>query len=210
MKKITGKDGKIYSIKEKKPFYKKIWFIVLVGFLVLVGIGNAVSNPSTEKESVEKSSTQAPKKEVKTSTSETTALGDVASIGKMSYKVYNQSYSKKVGNAYLKTEATGIYYVLSIAARNNSTEAVTVDTSGFKIINNGKTYSADAEATMQANQANDGSIKHSFFLESLNPDQVMHGYIVFDVPFSVLKSPSRQLEVSNGFLDYKKGTMELN
>lgn len=211
-RKVTGENGKTYLVKEKKPFYKRGWFIILAIFIVLGGIGNALSDstPSAENPSTAKSSTQTHKVTVKENTPETTALGDVASIGKMSYKVYNQSYSKKVGNAYLKTEATGIYYVLSIAARNNSTEAVTVDTSGFKIINNGKTYSADAEATMQANQANDGSIKHSFFLESLNPDQVMHGYIVFDAPFSVLKSSSRQLEVSNGFLDYKKGTMELN
>ena len=33
-KKITGEDGKQYTIKEKKPFYKRWWFIALVLIIV--------------------------------------------------------------------------------------------------------------------------------------------------------------------------------
>lgn len=29
-KHITGEDGKKYVMKEKKPFYKKWWFILIV------------------------------------------------------------------------------------------------------------------------------------------------------------------------------------
>ena len=40
-KKITGQDGKEYTVKEKKPFYKKIWFWVVVVILVIGGFSAA-------------------------------------------------------------------------------------------------------------------------------------------------------------------------
>lgn len=40
-KKVTGEDGKTYVVKEKKPFYKRVWFWVLIILVVLVGAGMA-------------------------------------------------------------------------------------------------------------------------------------------------------------------------
>ena len=37
-KEIIGEDGKTYTVKEKKPFYKKPWFIILVGLVILGGL----------------------------------------------------------------------------------------------------------------------------------------------------------------------------
>ncbi len=79
-RKVTGENGKTYLVKEKKPFYKRGWFIILAIFIVLGGIGNALSDstPSAENPSTAKSSTQTHKVTVKENTPETTALGDVA------------------------------------------------------------------------------------------------------------------------------------
>ena len=41
-KKVTGEDGKTYVMKEKKPFYKRVWFWILVVLVVFI-VGGALS-----------------------------------------------------------------------------------------------------------------------------------------------------------------------
>lgn len=36
-KKVTGEDGKTYVMKEKKPFYKKVWFWIVVVLAIAIG-----------------------------------------------------------------------------------------------------------------------------------------------------------------------------
>ena len=55
-KTIIGQDGKEYEVKEKKPFYKKWWFIVLAVIFVIGTIGNMFGDDS--KTSAGSSSTQ--------------------------------------------------------------------------------------------------------------------------------------------------------
>lgn len=55
-KKIIGQDGKEYEVKEKKPFYKKWWFIALAVIFVIGTIGNMFGDDS--KTSAGSSSTQ--------------------------------------------------------------------------------------------------------------------------------------------------------
>ena len=38
-KQITGQDGKQYTVKVKKPFYKKVWFWVLAVVIIFIGVG---------------------------------------------------------------------------------------------------------------------------------------------------------------------------
>lgn len=45
-KKVMGEDGKMYKVK--KPFYKRIWFWVLVVIIVLV-IGGSLGGESNDK-----------------------------------------------------------------------------------------------------------------------------------------------------------------
>ncbi|MFC6323999.1 hypothetical protein [Companilactobacillus baiquanensis] len=56
-KKIVGKDGKEYSVKEKKPFYKKWWFWLIVAIVLIFivpamigGSGNDSSDSSDVKD----------------------------------------------------------------------------------------------------------------------------------------------------------------
>lgn len=46
-KNITGEDGKQYTIKEKKPFYKRWWFIVLV-LIIAFGAITTVGEDETD------------------------------------------------------------------------------------------------------------------------------------------------------------------
>lgn len=46
-KKITGEDGKEYSVKVKKPFYKRVWFWILI-VVILVAIGSQMGGGSSK------------------------------------------------------------------------------------------------------------------------------------------------------------------
>lgn len=133
------------------------------------------------------------------------AVGETASVGNMSYRVFKQYHGKTAGDY----EANGEYLVLSIGARNDESEAVTVDTTAFKIYDAGDKYSANSTVTLAMNQNTDGTIDHSFLLESLNPNETMYGYVAFDVPKSVVESDTKQLLVTNTFGDYKSGLLNL-
>lgn len=49
-KHVKGKDGKKYVMKEKKPFYKKWWFIAIIVIIVIGFIGSLGGNKSTKKD----------------------------------------------------------------------------------------------------------------------------------------------------------------
>ncbi|APX72040.1 hypothetical protein M5C72_02540 [Companilactobacillus allii] len=49
-KKIVGKDGKEYTVKEKKPFYKKWWFWLIV-VIILIGVVPAMVGGSDDDSS---------------------------------------------------------------------------------------------------------------------------------------------------------------
>ncbi|GCF92982.1 hypothetical protein NRIC_08730 [Enterococcus florum] len=48
-KKVVGNDGKQYIVKEKKPFYKKIWFWIVV-ILLIGGVGSGLTEEDTAKD----------------------------------------------------------------------------------------------------------------------------------------------------------------
>jgi hypothetical protein len=55
-KKVVGEDGKTYTVKVKKPFYKRVWFWILI-IIVVAGIGGALGGGgSDDDKSADKSS----------------------------------------------------------------------------------------------------------------------------------------------------------
>lgn len=86
-KTIIGEDGKEYIVKEKKPFYKRWWFITLVAFIVIGALfgdrsTNEVANQTTSGEQAEQQtvSEEAPSTEETASVEEPTE--EVAKIPK--------------------------------------------------------------------------------------------------------------------------------
>lgn len=58
-KTITGEDGKVYTFKVKKPFYKRVWFWLLVLVVLIIGLssmGSGSSSSSSSNSSSHKSS----------------------------------------------------------------------------------------------------------------------------------------------------------
>ncbi|MEO1772500.1 DUF4352 domain-containing protein [Candidatus Enterococcus ferrettii] len=116
-KKITGNDGKTYVMKEKKPFYKKIWFwIVVVLFVAIIGgaLGGGSDEPSTKKVSEADS----------TSSNEDNALDQTYSVGDVvSYKGYEIKVNKvdySQGSEYIKPDDGKQFVVVNITITNNT------------------------------------------------------------------------------------------
>lgn len=55
-KKVTSQDGKRYVVKEKKPFYKKIWFWVLVVIIVFAAVGSLGGGSDDKADKADKAS----------------------------------------------------------------------------------------------------------------------------------------------------------
>lgn len=87
-KKVTGEDGKTYVMKEKKPFYKKVWVWILV-VIVVAAIGGSLGGGDKDKaDSGSKDSssakTEATSSAAKESTVESSAAAE--SDSKATYK----------------------------------------------------------------------------------------------------------------------------
>lgn len=66
-KKVTGEDGKTYVMKEKKPFYKKVWFWILA-VIVVAAIGGSLGGGDKDKADGGSKDSSSAKTETKDST----------------------------------------------------------------------------------------------------------------------------------------------
>ncbi len=159
---------------------------------------NNTSSKSDDKDTAKKEET---KKSYK--------IGDTVKVGKMQYKVNEVTTGTTVGPSSLPTNAKDTFVIVDIEVKNNGDEAITVDSSLFKLKANGKTLEADSAASMSANQGEDGSIENSFFLEELNPDSTTKGKVVYDVSKAMADSADKKLEVATGFFGTETDTINL-
>lgn len=193
-KKELGKEGK--ALKKAKPFYKKVWFWVLI-VLLFFGIGGALSG-GENKDSATATSTST-NKETTTKEEKTYKIGDDVAVGKMEYKVNSVEVVKQVGPSVLPTNAKDTFLVVDLSVKNAGDKAVTIDSSFFKLKADGKTFEADSAASMSANQDENGNITNSFFMESLNPDMQQTGKIVFDIPEAQANAQNNVLQAQTGY-----------
>lgn len=195
--------------KVKKPFYKKWWIwaiAVIVVFAFAQGGGDAetTADASTAESSpAAKDSSPAdktPAKEEPKSEPEAPAykIGDKVAVGDIEYVINDKMTTAKVGPSIAPTKASGEFVIIDVTLKNNGNEAVTVDSSFFKLQQGEKTFEADAMASMSANQGNDGGIDNSFFLQEVNPDSKITGKVAFDVSKKIASSKDLQLQVQTG------------
>lgn len=183
-------------MKEKKPFYKRVWFIVLV-VLVIGGVAISGGDSDDESSSVnsneKEESTKNDKKSDENEKEETVYhVGDIVIVGDVEYVVNSISTSKSVGSQYLSAEAKGTFLIVNVTVKNNGNEELMVDSSFFTLINGEKKYESDSTAGIYANENAD------FFLEYVNPDLSLTGNVVFDVSDEIISSEELQLKVQTG------------
>lgn len=204
-KKLFDENGNPVKGKLKKPFYKKVWFWVLIVILIgavgsMGGEDEAAEPTATNESSAESVESETVSSEAETeSVAEVTySVGDVVTVGDVEYTLNSVEVADSLGNEYLSVTPQGKYLVVSLTIKNNGNEALLVDSSLFTLKDGEKTFEADSEASMYANQDDSGT-NIGFFLEEMNPDISMDGKIAFDVSEEQANSETTQLQVSTGF-----------
>lgn len=196
----------------KKPFYKKVWFWVVAVILVII-IANAGGEDATtptetadsgKETTVETSaSTKSPaKKDAPKEKAKVSGIGEVVKVGDVEFTINGVSTAKNVGGEY-GSKSQGTYLLLDTTVTNKGNEAITTDSSFFKLMVGEKTYEADSSASIFANEDT------NFFLEQVNPDLSATGVVVFDVSDEVIANPDLLLQVSTGFFGTETGTIKV-
>lgn len=194
----------------KKPFYKKVWFWALAVIIVIIAANSGgeetPTDTATESDSEKTVETSAPaKKEAKVEPKEevkVSGIGEVVKVGDVEFTVNGISTAKSVGGEY-GSKSQGTYLILDTTVTNKGNEAITTDTSFFKLLSGEKTYDADGEASIFANTDT------NFFLEQINPDLSAKGLVVFDVTDEVIANTDLLMQVSTGFFGTETGTIKV-
>lgn len=212
-KKISDENGNTYV--QKKPFYKRVWFwVVVVVVIVVIGLGNMGgskdSKSSSNSQKVSSSASSSNSNNTSAKTEKTYKVGQVVKVGSMQYTVTGVSTAKSVGPSILPTDAKDTFVVVDLTVKNLGDKEVTIDSSFFKLLDGSKTLSADSSASMSANQDESGQITNSFFLQQLNPDVEMSGKVVFDVSADQAASQSTKLKVQTGSFGTQTAEIKLH
>lgn len=143
-------------------------------------------------------------------TNKTHKIGETVKNGDLEVTVNSVETMKSVGPSLAPTNAKGIFVVADVTIKNKGKEALTIDSSMFKLKSGDKTFEADNTGSMSANQSDNGSIEHSFFLQRINPDSTAQGKIVFDVSENIANAKDKKLEVISSLFSVKKITFDLS
>ena len=207
-KKIKDEHGNVYV--QKKPFYKRIWFIVLVGLFVIGGLQSVLGgggNSSTSSSQATSTTTQTTTEASASSSEEqkeatTYSIGQEVPVGDVVYLVNSKEVTTNVGGEFGKT-ANGVFLVLNVTVKNNGKEAITVTDDFFTLLKGDVEYKSDSTAGIYANQ------DANFFLTEVNPENSVTGNVVFDITEETANDPSIQLRVQTGFWGTETGVINL-
>ena len=207
-KKIKDEHGNVYV--QKKPFYKRIWFIVLVGLFVIGGLQSVLGgggNSSTSSSQATSTTTQTTTEASASSSEEqkeatTYSIGQEVPVGDVVYLVNSKEVTTNVGGEFGKT-ANGVFLVLNVTVKNNGKEAITVTDDFFTLLKGDVEYKSDSTAGIYANQ------DENFFLTEVNPENSVTGNVVFDITEETANDPSIQLRVQTGFWGTETGVINL-
>ncbi len=166
--------------KIKKPFYKKIWVWVLAIIVVIAiasgGEEEADTANKSSKESTDQASEVKAEEEVKTA-----KIGEPSTVGDVTFTVNGVEETSEInsGNEYVDNATTsGKYIILDLIVQNGKSEAITVDSSFFKLIADGTEYEPTTDGTVMMAM---GDAMSDFFLTQINPNLEKSGKIVIEV-----------------------------
>ncbi|WP_156021136.1 DUF4352 domain-containing protein [Streptococcus ruminantium] len=206
-KKMRDEHGNVYV--QKKPFYKRIWFIVLVGLVIIGSLQSVLGggNPSSTSTNQTTSSTNQVTTATSSSSSEkqqevTYSIGQEVPVGNVIYLVNSKEITTNVGGEFGKN-ANGVFLLLNVTVKNNGKEAITVIDDFFTLLKGDVKYKSDSSAGIYANQDT------KFFLTKVNPENSVAGNVVFDITEETANDPSIQLRVQTGFWGTETGLINL-
>ena len=214
-KKIKDADGNVYV--QKKPFYKKWWFIaiaVLGIFGALFGGGDDEKTTNLETSSsqavVETTASESSDDVTEESVEEVTeveekvyGIGELVTVGDVEYTVNSFETTTRVGNEYFGKDANDIFVILNVTVTNKGNKAITVDSNFFTLLRGEAKFEADSSTSLYAND------DAKFFLSKVNPESTLTGNVVFDVAETIANDPELQLQVQTGAWGTQKGLINL-
>ncbi|ATP42336.1 hypothetical protein CSE16_01345 [Solibacillus sp. R5-41] len=187
----------------KKPFYKKWWFwLIIVIVFIAIGSGGEDTPVTNDKAETPKTETADKKEPAKKEEPKVASIGEVVTVGDVEFTVNGTSTAKNVGGQF-GSNAQGTYLLVDVTVTNKGNEAITTDSSFFKLKVGEKTYEADSTASMHTD------MELKFFLQQVNPDLSNAGTVVFDVTDEVIANPDLMLQVQTGFFGTETGLIKI-
>lgn len=193
----------------KKPFYKKwwVWVIAVIVVFAIAGGGedeteSVDGSGEAETPKAETPKAETPKKDKPKEEAKVYGIGEVVKVGDVEFTVNKTSTAKNVGGQF-GSNAQGTYLLVDVTVTNKGNEAITTDTSFFKLKAGEKTYEADSTASMHTD------MELKFFLQQVNPDLSNTGTVVFDVTDEVIANPELKLQVQTGFWGTETGEIKI-
>ncbi|USK43569.1 DUF4352 domain-containing protein [Cytobacillus oceanisediminis] len=194
-----------------KKFFKMGCFgfigLIVLSVIISLATGGDEEKATTEpkKEDQTESTSAKPKeKEEKKEEPKVSGLNEPTKVGDVVFTAAGTSTAASVGPEGFGQTAQGTYLIVDVAVKNESKEAITTDSTFFKLKVGDVEYEADATADIYANEAGGG-----FFLQKINPGLEFKGKIVFDVPADVVSSKDLLLNVQTGFFGTEQGQIKL-
>ena len=183
--------------KPKKPFYKKWWFwviaVIIVGAVASGGAGGG-ADTATAPASGDKTDSAPAAEAVKVA-----KIGDALKVGDLVFTVKDAGLTKELKSPLGNKK--GNWMVVTVAVKNESKEAVTIDSSFFKLLEgDGTTYETDSDNLMYLDA------EQNFFLEQINPKLEKTGKILFAIPDGV---KDLKLQVQTGAFGTETGEISL-
>lgn len=182
--------------KPKKPFYKKWWFwviaVIIVGVIASSGGGSGSSDSAKAPAEGDKAAPAA--EAVKAA-----KIGDALKVGDLVFTVKDAAVTKELKSPLGNKK--GNWMVVTVAVRNGSKEAVTIDSSFFKLLEgDGTTYETDSDNLMYLDA------EQNFFLEQINPKLEKTGKVLFAIPDGL---KDLKLQVQTGAFGTETGEISL-
>lgn len=189
--------------KPKKPFYKKVWFWVIVVIVVAIAAssGSGGGNKTASNGASTSATGTAPAENPAEKPAEPAAakIGQPLKVGDLVFTVVSASTTKELKSPL--GNKTGNWMVVAVKVDNRSKEAVTIDSSFFKLIEgDGTAYETDSDNLMYLPS------EQNFFLKKINPKLAAEGQVLFAIPES---AKDFKLQVQTGAFGTETGEISL-
>lgn len=184
-----------------------LFLLIVVGIVVSTNLPEPASPSPVEETAVEAEEVEETAKPEETvadppaEEEKAAGVGEILEVGGVAFTVLSRDKATNVGGEW-GVNSNGEFLILDVVVENKGNEPITVDSSFFTLLGNGKSYEADTSAGVYANKDN------HFFYDKVNPDIALQGKVVFDVP-AELHGQELKLKVQTGFFGTETGEIDL-
>lgn len=121
-KTVTGEDGKTYTVKEKKPWYKRFWVWLLIIVVIIIG-ASAMGGSSNDSSSSSDSDTEKTSSKAKSSPLDKTyKVGQTVTYNGYSFKVNKVNYYDGDGDVDTPDKDGDQFVIANVTITNKGDE----------------------------------------------------------------------------------------